>query len=325
MKIKKIIALLVSNFIMQTASAVELKDATLRDEDISATIISVEYFMRPDGLMEYVYSIKSPLENKGIVDDLLLDLSCSVSFDPVNLPYADGKPGYEGDHTLSKHTHTPVAIHADYGSASPYGITENNAALWGLYMSPGKARVGLRLISPAKPGMRRYEIEPWVDYDESWLLPEDITLVPKASDFRITGMITGPGCPGVTEPPAETNRYPGSNRGGELDNINQLLSYLTPKKDRFHVAAGTKETTLHIFYSKDIDAKMFKVQPAWMKRYFNPVAGTDEQVTLPLKKERNKIKLSVHTMKATGSTRKNNETHHSYKDTDVFEIRIDKK
>ena len=40
-------------------------------------------------------------------------------------------------------------------------------------------------------------------------------------------------------------------------------------------------------------------------------------------KAKTKIKLSVHTIKEKGTTRNNNSEHHSYKDTDVFEIRVD--
>jgi len=323
MKIKKIIALFISYFVVQGVCAVELKDATLRDEDISASTISVEYFTRADGLIEYVYTINSSEENKGEVDGLLLDLYCDVSFENIELPYADGKEGYIGGVQINKAVHTPTAIHADYGSAAPYGITENNAALWGIGILPGKSTTGLRLISPAQPGMRAYTLMPWVDYsDGTWLLPEDINLVPKAHDFAVTGMIAAPGCPGVTEPPGETNLFAGTGFRVEPESINKLLQYGAPQKDRFHLDEGTRETTLHIFYSKDIDEKSFKVQPAYLKHYFNPVAGSDEKVTLPLKKARNKMKLSVHTNKVKGSTRKENESHHSYKDTDVFEIRV---
>lgn len=324
MKYKSTVFILFFLFVYKCAHSVELKDATLRDEDISAAVLFVEHFTRPDDLIEYVYTINNPAENKGEIDELLIDLTCDVYFDPIVLPFADGKPGYEGDFSDNVKLHTPTAIHADYGSAAIYAISKNNAALWGTRILPSKIITGFRLISPAKPGMRSYEIAPWVDYDESWVFPEDESLVPDTIDFTITGMIAAPGCPGVTKPP-ETALYPGATFQVEPENINKLLQYRTPQKDRFHVATGTKEKTLHIFYSKDIDAKTFKVQPAWMKRYFNPVAGTDEQVTLPLKNARNKIKLSVHTTKATGTMRKNNEAHHSYKDTDVFEIRIDKK
>jgi len=321
MTIKSMIGIFLCLFIIQGIHAAELKDSTLRDEDISASLISVEYFTRPDGLLEYVYNINSPTENKGKIVRALIDLSCTVSFESVALPYADGKPGYLGGVTLSEPAHTPTAIHADSGSAASYGITENNEALWGLYILPGNSISGLRLVSSAAPGIRSYQLVPWVDYDETWSFPEDDSLVPDTEDFIITGTIVGPGCPGVTEPPA-TATYPGTGFRVEPDNINALLSYRIPQKDRFHVAAGVKETTLHIVYSSDIDANTFKVQPAWMKRFFNPVAGTDEKVIIPLKKARNKIKLSVHTVKVKGTTRKNDPGHHSFKDTDVFEVRV---
>jgi len=301
----------------------ELKDATLRDEDISATELSVEYFTRPDGLYEYVYTINHPVENKGEIDRLMIDLACDVNFDPIVIPLAEGKPGYEGVFSKDK-LYTPTAIHADYGSAAIYAISKSNTALWGTRMPPAENSTGFRLISPAQPGMRRYELSPDVDYDESWDFPEDESLVPDTVDFTITGMIEAPGCPGVTEPPG-TSVYPGSTFQVEPENINKLLQYRLPQKDRFHVAAGTKETTLHIFYSEDIDAKTFKVEPAWMKRFFNPAAGTDEKIIIPLKKARNKIKLSVHTTKIKGTTRRGSDEHHSYKDTDVFEIRVDEK
>ncbi|MDT8451415.1 MAG: hypothetical protein RQ936_01565 [Gammaproteobacteria bacterium] len=323
MSFKIAISIFISYLIMQgSLCAAELKDATLRDEDISAAVLSVKHFTRPDGLIEYVYTISNPDENKGEIDELLIDLTCDVKFDSIVLPYADGKPGYEGDFSDNVKLHTPVAIHADYGSAAIYAISKNNAALWGTHIPPSNIITGFRLISPAKPGMRRYEITPWVHYDESWIFPEDESLVPDTVDFTITGIIAAPGCPGVTEPP-ETALYPGATFQVEPENINQLLQYRSPQMDRFHVDAGTKEIEMHIYYGKDIDSKTFKIEPAYLKSYFNPVAGTDEKISLPLKKARNKIKLSVHTIKATGTTRKENETHHSYKDTDVFEIRVD--
>ena len=325
MTTKNAIKIFLLLFIVQGANAVERKDASLRDEDISNTIISVDVQQRDDGLYEYIYTVESINNNKGNISRIFITLSCDASFEPVSLPSSNGKPGYLGDVQAVTGSYTPAAIQADYGAASSFGLTVNHEALWGTRILPGQKRVGLRLISPAAPGMRSYLILPWLHYDERyWILPEDGSPVPSARDFAITGMVAGPGCPGVTEPP-ETALYPGTGYRVEPDNINALLRYRTPQKDRFHVPVGTKETTLHIFYDKSIDAKTFKVQPAWLKHYFNPIAGTNEQVTLPLKKARNKIKLSVHTIKATGTTRKENKSHHSYKDTDVFEIRIDAK
>ena len=308
-------------FTITSVFATELKDPKLRDEDISGTLVSVEYFSRTDGLFEYIYTISNPDTNKGTIANLGLDLSCDFLFDPVSLPDLSDRPGYTNIAQPKEGTYTPVAIEG--ASSFLYGISSDYTASWGLSISPGQQDTGLRLISSAEPGMRVYKVEPRMDNDETWDYPEAADpSIPWIPDFTITGMIAGPGCPGVTEPP-DTARYPGTGFRVEPDNINQLLSYRVPQKDRFHVAAGTKETTLHIYYANEMDAKTFKVEPAWMKKYFNPLAGTDEQVTLPLKKARNKIKLSVHTPKATGTARKNNELHHSYKDTDVFEIRVD--
>jgi hypothetical protein len=224
MMIKAIVSYLIFIvFIQGNVYAIELRDATLRDEDISATVLTVNYFTRADGLIEYVYTIKSPIENKGEIDGLFMDLSCNVDFAPIALPYADGKEGYMRSVQTSQPVHTPAAIHADYGSAAPYGITVNNMALWGVSVLPGKSTTGLRLISHVQPGMRTYAIKPWVDYsDDIWFFPEDESLVPDTVDFTITGMIAAPGCPGVTESP-ETVLYPGATFQVEPENINKLL------------------------------------------------------------------------------------------------------
>jgi len=350
MKFKVIFYALCFLFVNENLYSAVLKDPRLRDEDISATIVTVDYFTRPDGLYEYAYSIESPLGNKGIINSMSMDLTCSGNFPPVTLPYADGMPGYSDiAASFGRAAHTPTAIHADYGSAFSYGISTKGVADWGIYMKPGNSVSGLRLISAVEPGMRTYSIEPWMDNDESWDYPEAKTPdIPWIQDFTITGMIAGPGCPGVTQPPELVTLYPGSRSHKEPEHINKLLSYRIPLKDRFHVEAGTTETTLHIYYADEIDAESFKVKPGWMKQYFNPVAGTNERVYLPLKKKRNKIKLSVrsiegeHKDKKEGDDsedegheededkdddekkdRKDKKSSYSNKDTDKFEFRID--
>jgi hypothetical protein len=181
------------------------------------------------------------------------------------------------------------------------------------------------ILSPASPGLVKYSLQPAMANDPTWdyaSYDEDDPTVPWIEDFTVTGKVTGPAC-NLEDPTA--NLFQGARFHYEPDNINELLQYKTPQTDRFHVDAGTKDIELHIFYGKDIDEKTFKVEPAYLKHYFSPVAGTDETVMLPLKKEKTKIKLSVHTNKITGTTRKRNSEHHSYKDTDVFEVRVNKK
>lgn len=308
--------LLISGYI----HSAERKDPRLRDEDISASLISVDYFTRPDGLIEYVYSITSPLENKGESARLLLDLSCTASFEPVDLPFADGMPGYSNDAvSLGIAAHTPTAIHADYGSAFLYSITVNGEALWGTGTIPGASITGLRLISAAEPGMRTYSLEPWMDNDESWDYPEASEPdIPWIKDFTVTGLIAAPGCPGVTEAPGSDFRFDGMPSRKNATEDNGLLSYSAPLRDRLHLEAGANEMTIHIFYSEDIDVRTFKVKPESLESRFNPEPGSDELVTIPLNKQRTKIELSIESIdqdkKAKGD----------HKDKDAFEIRVEK-
>lgn len=306
-------------FIGGNINSAELKDPRLRDEDISASLISVDYFTRPDGLIEYVYSITSPLENKGEITRMLLDLSCSASFDFVNLPYADGMPGYSNAAvSLGIAAHTPTAIHADYGSAYSYAITVNGEALWGIGVLPGASTTGLRLISAAEPGMRTYGVEPWMDNDETWDYPEaGDPDIPWIQDFTVTGLIAAPGCPGVTEAPDSDFRFDGMPSHKNAAEDNRLLSYSTPLRDRLHVEAGTNEMTIHIFYSEDIDARTFKVKPESLKSRFNPEPGSDELVTIPLNKKRTKFEFSIE------STDIDKKSKGEYKDKDIFEIRVE--
>ncbi len=95
-----------------------LLDPRLRDESIAGTRLEVEYFIRPDGLYEYVYSMSSPVENKGTIVDMFLDLKCDTNFGLETLPYADGMPGYYGIDRTHTAAHTPTAIHANPGSAA---------------------------------------------------------------------------------------------------------------------------------------------------------------------------------------------------------------
>jgi hypothetical protein len=331
--------------ISNIAGSADLLDPRLRDEDISKTNLAVEYFTRPDGLYEYVYSINSPPENKGIIVHMLLDLACEASFEPVNLPYADGLPGYYASAIGENSPHTPVAIHADYGSASEYSISVDGRALWGLWILPNDSANGLRLISAAEPGMRGYSIEPGFWKNELWAYTEDDENnpeIPWIEDFTIIGMIAGPGCPGVTEPPGDNMRFAGSQKKKESEVENELLTYATPDRNRIHVEAGTTSYTMHIYYAEEIDPGTFKVKPKSLRGYFNPSPGLNEMVTFPLEKKKTKIELSVYSAESviasevseadqkskkeksrkSRKSRKSNKGHGHFKDKDKFEIRV---
>jgi len=315
------VVMLFSFYIIQLGLAeAELKDPRTRDEDISNTIVDVKVTNEGE-LYRYDYTIKSSDTNLGVVSELMIDLRCELNFGDVSIPVPAQRLGYLGNISRDG-KHIPVELFADYGTSSAYGVTIFNSAMWGVYVPPG-AEIGLvSIFSPAPPGLVTYTLEPAMANDPTWdyaSYAEDDPTVPWIEDFTVTGKVTGPTC-SLEEPIA--NLFQGASFHYEPENINELLQYKTPQKDRFHVDAGIEETEIHIFYGANIDAKTFKVEPAWMKRFFNPVAGTDEKVIIPLKKARNKIKLSVHTVKVKGTTRKNDPGHHSFKDTDVFEVRV---
>ena len=185
------------------AVAVERKDPRARDEDISGAVLSVDYYTRADGLIEYVYRLESPASNKGIILDLDIELACEEPFAAAELPLPADAQGYDLP-PKDAAAHTPVAVIGDYGSSFSYGISSDGSASWGLFLQPGEMRDGLRLISPAQPGIRNYKLIPAMDNDESWNYPpQPDPGIPWIDEFTVSGTIAAPGCPGVTQPPPQ--------------------------------------------------------------------------------------------------------------------------
>jgi len=176
----------------------------------------------------------------------------------------------------------------------------------------------MRLISSAAPGLRNYVLNPeWNTSPELWNYPRDPDpALPKRSDFAVRGMIAGPGCPGVT-PPVEEPSYAGTP--AEAENINELLTYITPLQNRLQT--GDDSVTFTIVYSPDIDASTFKAEPGWLRKLFTPSPGTRETVQIPVRGKKQKFMLEVHPLGTTDAVRKHDELDHSTRDRDDFEIR----
>lgn len=194
----------------------EPQDPRTRDEDISGSTLTVQYERRGDGLYEYIYSLNAPETNKGNVASIYLDLSCTQEFAPVPLPSPQDSVGYNGN-SAEPGTISPSTILADYGAAALWGITPAGQAFWTRATFPGSETTGMRLVSPAAPGMRKYVLKPEWDtnpakWDYTELTNDDM---PKVEDFMVEGMIAGPGCPGVTVP-VETPIYAGLKRREHL-------------------------------------------------------------------------------------------------------------
>lgn len=56
------------------------KDPLTRDEDISATKVSVKVSTNQQGLYKYLYTVNSPSTNKGTIMFLVIDLGCRYKF-----------------------------------------------------------------------------------------------------------------------------------------------------------------------------------------------------------------------------------------------------
>jgi len=300
-------------------SAAELKDPRTRDEDISGTRVEVTYELRGDGLYEYVYSVAAPADNLGYVSTFLMDLSCSGQVPGTTPPLGSGQ-GYLGNFS-DDGKHVPATVSADYGQAATYGVSAQNKAQWAVTLRAGESSTGLRVLSPASPGLREYQLVPYMDNDPSWDYPkEPDPTIPWIDDFTVVGVAAGPGCPGVS-PPVEEPLFAGSgNAQVEPENINMLLAYKEPMRDKITVDATTEVVPMDIVYSNDIDSKTFKVQPGHLRPLFDPRAGTTQRVEIPLKAAKNMVHFEVRSSSDRGR-RNDDDDSQSYKDRDRFEFR----
>lgn len=295
------------------------KDPRLRDEDISGTALHVVIAQRNDGFYSYKYQLTSSAENKGRVNSFLLDLTCGKSFEPVTLP-VPFRPNFGGNLAPAGSV-TPAVVLGAPSEVDTYGIAIHGYAMFGLALDPGETVAELEIVSPAEPGMRSYLLKPWMDNGPEWAYPEEPDpTIPWIPHFTVTGSIAGPGCPGVTPLP-DSGRFAGTVRN-ETDDVNALLTYSGVDKDRWHVSADSNDFTFTIHYSDFIDAKTFKVEPGWARRFFKPEAGASETVHLPLKNAMNMFHVEASNESWNG-VNKSDEDKRRVTDRDVFEIRKD--
>lgn len=297
-----------------------LIDPRTRDEDITGTTVSVQ--VATDGQnYEYQYAITAPDSNTSKVTALFIDISCQEQLAgaiPLDTPghvlgsfgskSADGK-------------HVPLIVESDSGSSVSWGITRDNRAYWALLLSRGGTST-VTIKSPHAPSLRQFVLEPDVDtnhdqYDYSGVTEDDPT-VPWLDDWRVTGSIKAPACPGEEPPPEETPRFDGTAMPEESAAINRLLSYEAPLRDRFQLPADAAGYTLTLRYGEVIDPASFSVEPnnEKLRRLFHPAPGTQETVQIPVSEGKNKLKLEI---------RAKNPGPGVGKDIDWFEARTPKR
>ena len=297
----------------------ELKDPRERDEDISGTEVLVDVTEREDGLFQYEYSIHSPESNKGIIRSFQMDIACELDFDEVEFPLSPG-PGFGGDHSDGQN----VPLVPRLGDAFSVSIGMSNRVSWLASLDPGESAQGVKIISPAPPGLREYRLVPFLD-TQGWdydsyqdVAPgEEEPVIPWIGDFMVVGSVTGPAC--SLESPEEPERFAGHPVGNEK--INKLLTYSEPLRNRLRVDEDQPSVTVTIHFDERIDPETFRVQPAWARRHFDaPRPGGSQTVEVPLRGPRTQLQFEVHPRKSD-QPRDEDPYHHSFKDMDVFEIR----
>jgi len=181
-----------------TIPVVSADDPRDRDEDISATSLSVDV-RQENGAWHYTYTLDAPATNKGTVLFVNVDLSCEqpVTAWEIFDPSMHIKNAFDdfSDHAST----TPTAIAAAWGQAYDVGLTRRNDAMFALDLAPGNTAIGLLLVSPYGPKARTFRLRPDFMVSGRWDYPmdaEERPNIPSEDDFTVTGVIDGPACPG---------------------------------------------------------------------------------------------------------------------------------
>lgn len=286
--------ILLNIFCINFVYAEALKDPRTRDETISNTTITSTVKKRSDGMYEYIYDIESSSTNKGVIGGFVIDVSCDLDFGEV--VFSDPKDPYF-EKVLSKDgKYIPLQAYGVFAVTSDSGISRKNNLYFNMDFGPGRIAKGLKIVSPAPPGMRSYELRPYMEPD-GWdyaSYSEDDPTVPWIDDFRVTGVIQAPACT-FEVPSTEDDRFHGT--GKEPFGINKLLTYDTPEKDPINVSSSNEAIQFHIYYRDNIDKARFKAKLNGknISHLFKPTPGTDETVTISgeWKNRLNKLILSV--------------------------------
>jgi hypothetical protein len=275
-----------------TIIAETLKDPITRDENISNTILSVLVNKRPDGMYEYIYDMESSIDNKGVINSFSIDLSCDLDFG--NIIFSEPIDNYFSGSYSGNGNYVPIQSFGVYAMTTYSSITVDNLISWGMSFDPGQKGEGVKIISPAPPGLRTYVLRPYMESD-GWdygSYNEDDPTVPWIDDFTVTGSITAPAC--SLDTPSEDERFEGTGR--EPFGINKLLTYAIPDKDPITVSSDNDTIQVNIFYSEKINKARFKAKLNGkdITRLFNPKPATNETVTITGKWKRlNRLILSV--------------------------------
>jgi len=268
----------------------ELKDPRTRDEDISATVIESRVEELPDGAYEYTYDLTFPRHNKGTARYFTIDVSCHLAFEMFPVP--KNRQGAAAKLTFSSH-HVPVWVQAPQVISVGCGGSDDNQATWTIWDGePGTVKKGLRIVSPAPPTLRDYELEPHLEF-AGWDYADLETdpAVKWVGDFLIDGVIEAPACASAS--PESAPRYHGYRPRHRIAKRNDLLTYSAPLNNRWHIHDKEPAAVFEIHYAAEMDPASFSVEPEWAREYFHPAAGESEEVAVPMKPGKSRIRFEA--------------------------------
>jgi hypothetical protein len=250
-----------------------------------------------DSVYQYRYTINNPVENIGQIDFFSIDAS-GESTNPSTLSginYGDGTMFKD----YSKVSHVVVGV--DSGEHWESAISMDGSVSWGqggdsrFYIKPGSQLSGFNIYSMAPPGLREFQLTPYVDMGPG--TPYDIykeecdgdnPLCPASPTFWITGKMIGP------TPPI--NRTLINGKGQRSSDVNQFLRYANPT-DSTTVAlpVGTTSYPLAVVFGNFVEPVRFSAvhNGVDISDQFNVYVGQTAVVNLPLHDGRNKLVISI--------------------------------
>jgi len=170
--------------------------------DLRATEFKVEWSKNEDGFYVYSYDIESSINNLGDIERFNLDIRCEgLTMDSYGYTRRINK-------NVSK-------IHHQYGRNDSATLDDylkrsgNESIKWRSVIKPGEKIEGLQVISSEPPAARKYTISP--SFKKGYIIPQATPY----SEYEVSGMIEGPGCPNI-----------------DAINSSSLVSPLTKEKQR---------------------------------------------------------------------------------------------
>lgn len=151
--------------------------------DLKATVIKSDWKKNADGHYVYSYNIESSINNIGDINQINIDIRC------------DGLPkdsyGYQTSTSGRKNNNQYQYGQSDLNYVPQYLRRRLSQSVeWWTTIKPGEKQEGYQIISTEPPIPRSYEFSP--SFEKGYIIPQEVSY----SDFKVTGMIEGPGCPG---------------------------------------------------------------------------------------------------------------------------------